>query len=107
MDQIGRRVSLSSVDNIVFILFQFVLEKDHHFIFPKAGVSISRPYVMDHAVLRLGRFRKLLYLPLSRPSPDECWLILKALARKKPGDGSFICVQCHCTNKGLCECKWS
>jgi ribosome biogenesis ATPase len=41
---------------------------------------------MDPAVLRPGRFGKLLYVPL--PSPDERGLILKALARKKPIDAS-------------------
>ncbi|KAI8011089.1 hypothetical protein LOK49_LG06G00884 [Camellia lanceoleosa] len=48
--------------------------------------ATNRPEVMDRAVLRLGRFGKLLYVPL--PSPDECGLILKALARKKPIDAS-------------------
>ncbi|GMP53206.1 hypothetical protein CsSME_00018744 [Camellia sinensis var. sinensis] len=47
----------------------------------------TRPEVMDCAVLRLGRFGKLLYVPL--PSPDECELILNALARKKPIDASM------------------
>lgn len=37
---------------------------------------------MDRAVLRPGRFGKLLYVPL--PSPEERGLILKALSRKKP-----------------------
>ncbi|KAK9274842.1 hypothetical protein L1049_022096 [Liquidambar formosana] len=46
--------------------------------------ATNRPEVMDHAVLRPGRFGKLLYVPL--PSPDERGLILKALARKKPID---------------------
>ncbi|THF98303.1 hypothetical protein TEA_004878 [Camellia sinensis var. sinensis] len=46
----------------------------------------TRPEVMDRAVLRPGRFGKLLYVPL--PSPDERGLILKALARKKPIDAS-------------------
>ena len=41
---------------------------------------------MDRAVLRPGRFGKLLYVPL--PSPDERVLILKALARKKAVDAS-------------------
>lgn len=41
---------------------------------------------MDHAVLRPGRFGKLLYVPL--PSSDERGLILKALGRKKPIDAS-------------------
>ena len=41
---------------------------------------------MDRAVLRPGRFGKLLYVPL--PTPDERGLILKALARKKPVDPS-------------------
>ncbi|XP_043700595.1 cell division control protein 48 homolog C-like [Telopea speciosissima] len=35
---------------------------------------------MDPAVLRPGRFGKLLYVPL--PSPDEHGLILKTLSRK-------------------------
>ena len=39
---------------------------------------------MDKALLRSGRFGKLLYVPL--PNPDERGLILKALARKKPLD---------------------
>lgn len=41
---------------------------------------------MDRALLRPGRFGKLLYVPL--PSPDERGLILKALARKKSIDPS-------------------
>ncbi|XP_044497413.1 cell division control protein 48 homolog C-like [Mangifera indica] len=48
--------------------------------------ATNRPDVMDHAVLRPGRFGKLLFVPL--PSPDERALILKALARKKPIDAS-------------------
>ncbi|XWS11436.1 hypothetical protein CRYUN_Cryun38cG0082800 [Craigia yunnanensis] len=48
--------------------------------------ATNRPEVMDFAVLRPGRFGKLLYVPL--PSPDERGLILKALARKKPIDAS-------------------
>ncbi|GMY05203.1 cell division control protein 48 homolog C-like [Fagus crenata] len=48
--------------------------------------ATNRPEVMDPAVLRPGRFGKLLYVPL--PSPDERGLILKALARKKPVDAS-------------------
>ncbi|KAF8400925.1 hypothetical protein HHK36_014228 [Tetracentron sinense] len=46
--------------------------------------ATNRPEVMDPAVLRPGRFGKLLYIPL--PSPDERGFILKALARKKPID---------------------
>ncbi|KAJ4952021.1 hypothetical protein NE237_028853 [Protea cynaroides] len=46
--------------------------------------ATNRPEVMDPAVLRPGRFGKLLYVPL--PSPDERGLILKALGRKKPID---------------------
>lgn len=38
-----------------------------------------RPEVMDPAVLRPGRFGKILYVPL--PSPNERGLILKALAK--------------------------
>lgn len=41
---------------------------------------------MDRAVLRPGRFGKLLYVPL--PSPYERGLILEALGRKKPIDAS-------------------
>lgn len=41
---------------------------------------------MDHAVLRPGRFGKLLYVPL--PGPAERGLILQALGRKKPIDAS-------------------
>ncbi|CAK9171036.1 unnamed protein product [Ilex paraguariensis] len=48
--------------------------------------ATNRPEVMDRAVLRPGRFGKLLYVSL--PSPDERGLILKALARKKPIDAS-------------------
>ncbi|KAG5541269.1 hypothetical protein RHGRI_021195 [Rhododendron griersonianum] len=48
--------------------------------------ATNRPEVMDRAVLRPGRFGKLLFVPL--PSPDERGLILKALARKKPIDSS-------------------
>ncbi|XP_057784614.1 cell division control protein 48 homolog C [Salvia miltiorrhiza] len=46
--------------------------------------ATNRPEVMDDAVLRPGRFGKLMYVPL--PSPDERGMILKALARKKPID---------------------
>ncbi|KAK6255352.1 hypothetical protein SCA6_016657 [Theobroma cacao] len=48
--------------------------------------ATNRPEVMDRAVLRPGRFGKLLYVSL--PNPDERGLILKALARKKPIDAS-------------------
>ncbi|KAI8022704.1 hypothetical protein LOK49_LG03G01809 [Camellia lanceoleosa] len=48
--------------------------------------ATNRPEVMDRAVLRPGRFGKLLYVPL--PGPDERGLILKAFARKKPIDAS-------------------
>ncbi|KAL2320300.1 hypothetical protein Fmac_029269 [Flemingia macrophylla] len=48
--------------------------------------ATNRPEVMDRALLRPGRFGKLLYVPL--PGPDERVLILKALARKKPVDAS-------------------
>ncbi|PSS10170.1 Cell division control protein 48 C like [Actinidia chinensis var. chinensis] len=48
--------------------------------------ATNRPEVMDRALLRPGRFGKLLYVPL--PSPDERGLILKALSRNKPIDGS-------------------
>ncbi|PIN15091.1 Nuclear AAA ATPase (VCP subfamily) [Handroanthus impetiginosus] len=46
--------------------------------------ATNRPEVMDRAVLRPGRFGKLMYVPL--PSPDERGMILKALAWKKPID---------------------
>lgn len=39
---------------------------------------------MDRAMLRPGRFGKLLYVPL--PTPDERGIILKAHARRKPID---------------------
>ncbi|KAG8390619.1 hypothetical protein BUALT_Bualt01G0102300 [Buddleja alternifolia] len=48
--------------------------------------ATNRPEVMDRAVLRPGRFGKLLYVPL--PTPDERGMILKALARKKPIDAT-------------------
>ncbi|XP_008790849.1 cell division control protein 48 homolog C-like [Phoenix dactylifera] len=44
--------------------------------------ATNRLEVMDPAVLRPGRFGKVLYVPL--PCADERGLILKALARKKP-----------------------
>ncbi|KAJ0975301.1 hypothetical protein J5N97_017266 [Dioscorea zingiberensis] len=44
--------------------------------------ATNRLEVMDPAVLRPGRFGKVLYVPL--PSADDRGLILKALARKKP-----------------------
>ncbi|KAL6586638.1 hypothetical protein OROMI_001626 [Orobanche minor] len=47
--------------------------------------ATNRPEVMDDAVLRPGRFGKLMYVPL--PSPEERGMILKAIARKKPIDG--------------------
>lgn len=46
--------------------------------------TFGRPEVMDDAVLRPGRFGKLMYVPL--PSPEERGMILKAIARKKPID---------------------
>lgn len=46
--------------------------------------ATNRPEVMDRAVLRPGRFGKLLYVPL--PNEDERGMILKALARTKPLD---------------------
>ncbi|GAU41357.1 hypothetical protein TSUD_390430 [Trifolium subterraneum] len=48
--------------------------------------ATNRPEVMDRALLRPGRFGKLLYVPL--PSPDDRVLILKALARNKHIDSS-------------------
>ena len=56
----------------------------HHFSLNAA--SVCRPDLMDRAVLRPGRFGKLLYVPL--PTADERGLILKALARKKPIDAN-------------------
>lgn len=41
-----------------------------------------RPEVIDPAMLRPGRFGKLLYVPL--PGPDDRGLILKALSKRKP-----------------------
>ncbi|CAI8592197.1 unnamed protein product [Vicia faba] len=48
--------------------------------------ATNRPEVMDRALLRPGRFGKLLYVPL--PSPDDRVLILKALVRNKHIDSS-------------------
>lgn len=48
--------------------------------------ATNRPEVMDPAVLRPGRFGKLLYVPL--PSSEDRGLILKALAKGKPIDPS-------------------
>ncbi|CAJ1963662.1 unnamed protein product [Sphenostylis stenocarpa] len=48
--------------------------------------ATNRPDVIDHAVLRPGRFGKLVYVPL--PSPDQRVLILKAIARKMNIDAS-------------------
>ncbi|KAK2653014.1 hypothetical protein Ddye_012870 [Dipteronia dyeriana] len=48
--------------------------------------ATNRPDVMDRAVLRPGRFGKLLYVPL--PTADERGLILKALARNKRIDAN-------------------
>ncbi|KAI3454835.1 hypothetical protein Pfo_011498 [Paulownia fortunei] len=62
--------------------------------------ATNRPEVMDRAVLRPGRFGKLLYVPL--PSPDERGMILKALARKKPIDANMDLMalgkDCACEN---------
>lgn len=49
-------------------------------------LHITRPEVMDQAILRPGRFGKPLYVPL--PTSNERGLILQALARKKPIDSS-------------------
>ncbi|KAL4567012.1 hypothetical protein LXL04_022582 [Taraxacum kok-saghyz] len=46
--------------------------------------ATNRPEVMDQALLRPGRFGKLLYVPL--PNGNERGLILKALGRMKPLD---------------------
>ncbi|XP_073140858.1 cell division control protein 48 homolog C-like [Henckelia pumila] len=48
--------------------------------------ATNRPEVMDKAVLRPGRFGKLLYVPL--PSPEERGMILKALVGKKKIDAT-------------------
>ena len=55
-------------------------------IIPYLAKVSARPEVMDRAVSGPGRFGKLLYVPL--PSSDERGLILKALSRNKPIDGS-------------------
>ncbi|KAG6421270.1 hypothetical protein SASPL_117820 [Salvia splendens] len=49
--------------------------------------ATNRPEVIDDAMLRPGRFGKLMYVPL--PSPDERGMILKALARNKPIDANL------------------
>ena len=72
----------------------------HHFSLNAA--SVCRPDLMDRAVLRPGRFGKLLYVPL--PTADERGLILKALARKKPIDANVDL--CSCTDEGLRKFKW-
>ncbi|KAF3448765.1 hypothetical protein FNV43_RR09478 [Rhamnella rubrinervis] len=70
------------------LLNQFLTELDS--VDERRGIFVigatNRPEVMDRAVLRPGRFGKLLYVPL--PGPAERGLILKALARKKPIDAS-------------------
>ncbi|GAU38458.1 hypothetical protein TSUD_151810 [Trifolium subterraneum] len=43
--------------------------------------ATNRPEVIDSALLRLGRFGNLIYIPL--PNPDDRVSILKALARGK------------------------
>ncbi|PIN24447.1 Nuclear AAA ATPase (VCP subfamily) [Handroanthus impetiginosus] len=48
--------------------------------------ATNRPEAMDRALLRPGRFGKLIYVPL--PNADERGMILKALARRKPIDAS-------------------
>lgn len=48
--------------------------------------ATNRPEVMDRAVLRPGRFGKLLYVPL--PCPEERGMILRALVRKKKIDAT-------------------
>lgn len=70
----------------LFIFSQFVLTMVAVMSSLKLWLSVGRPDVMDRAVLRPGRFGKLLYVPL--PTPDERGLILEALARKKPIDDS-------------------
>ncbi|XP_047956501.1 cell division control protein 48 homolog C-like [Salvia hispanica] len=51
---------------------------------PRSGVYLigatNRPEAIDAAMLRPGRFTKLMYVPL--PSPDERGMILKSLARR-------------------------
>ncbi|KAG6404633.1 hypothetical protein SASPL_136884 [Salvia splendens] len=44
---------------------------------PRSGVYVI---AIDAALLRLGRFGELMYVPL--PSPDERGMILKTLARR-------------------------
>ncbi|KAK9750292.1 hypothetical protein RND81_02G185100 [Saponaria officinalis] len=60
--------------------------------------ATNRPEVMDHALLRPGRFGKLLLVPL--PNSGERGLILKALARKKPIDASvnLLDIGARCEN---------
>lgn len=65
----------------MFTFSSYVNVYSHHISFK---FLLCRPEVMDRAVLRPGRFGKLLYVPL--PNPDERGLILKALARRKPVD---------------------
>ncbi|KAL0925982.1 hypothetical protein M5K25_004362 [Dendrobium thyrsiflorum] len=49
--------------------------------------ATNRLDVIDHALLRPGRFGRVVYVPL--PSADERGLILKALARKRPVSPDF------------------
>lgn len=68
-----------------------------HFL--HAVVTFVRPDVMDRAVLRPGRFGKLIYV--APPTKDERGLILKALARKKPIDASVDLSEIG--QRGTCE----
>ena len=89
MVQISGGVFLSlgpQIGAISSFLFNFYICDTISFFFIKIEGFYGRPEVMDRAVLRPGRFGKLLYVPL--PSPHERGLILKALARKKPIDAS-------------------
>ncbi|CAB4273312.1 unnamed protein product [Prunus armeniaca] len=61
--------------------------------------ATNRPDVMDRAVLRPGRFGKLIYV--APPTKDERGLILKALARKKPIDASVDLSEIG--QRGTCE----
>ncbi|KAG6435433.1 hypothetical protein SASPL_100307 [Salvia splendens] len=72
------------------ILYTFKLLVELDGSDPRSGVYVigatNSPKVMDEAMLRPGRFGKLMYVPL--PSPDERGMILKALARNRPVDAN-------------------
>ncbi|KAG9158617.1 hypothetical protein Leryth_019220 [Lithospermum erythrorhizon] len=90
-DEVDALTSMSGMEGgsvVERLLKQLLIELDGGE--QRKGVFVigatNRPEVIDEALLRPGRFGKLLYVRL--PNSEERGLILKALGRKKPIDSS-------------------